>query len=215
MTLNDLEQLKKECNLDNPDTICNTLVRLSTHGGLKLNSRQVSYIERVNPEFRDQDLAPARLGELLVYGRLFGRGLGVFGRVYLHVFADMYTGHIFGRLSQDKRVSAGLSLLTSTVIPSYQSRNYAIDTILHSTQNDNDIDEINSLKSSFAFSAQSLQWLSTRRNFGVLEKLERYLVQNSFFENPPALFKNLQSRLERRIAKYNASNRWFARRIIY
>ncbi|MBP2656308.1 MAG: hypothetical protein H6Q73_3877 [Firmicutes bacterium] len=214
MSIEILAQLKKESKLDDRETICNTLIRLSTQGGLKLNSRQISYIERAKPEFRDRDLQSTQPGELVVYGRLFGRGVGEFGRVYLHTFIDMYTRQAFGKLSQDKSITAGFEVLKTNILPPYKARGYALDTILHSIQDANDLKEFNELENSSDFSSLGLQWLPTRRTFGVFEKLERHLVQNSFFENAPDLFANLQIAFERLLARYNANNRLFARRTL-
>ena len=214
MTLKKLDQLKKECCLDDREIICNTLIHLSTHGGLHLNPRQISYIERAKPEFRDRDLQPSTPGELFVYRRLFGRGVGDFGRVYLHIFIDMYTGRTFGKLSQSRSVNTGLEHLQSTMLPIYKSRHYTLNTILHSTQDTHDLNEFNQLDARSRFSSLGLQWLPTHRTFGAYEKFERYLTQNCFFDAPPVWFPDFEIAFERQLAKYNARNRWFARRTL-
>lgn len=214
MTLEKMEQLKKECHLDDREIICNTLIQLSTQGGLHLNPRQISYIERAKPEFRDRDLQPSNPGDLLVYRRLFGRGVGNFGRVYLHIFVDMYTGRVFGQLSQDRSVNAGLNHLKTDIFQVYNSRHYTLNTILHSTQDTHDLQEFNELEASSLFSGLGLQWLPTHRTFGTLEKFERYITQNCFLDNPPEYFSDFESAFERQLAKYNARSRWFSRRTL-
>ncbi|MBP2650991.1 MAG: hypothetical protein H6Q74_1816 [Firmicutes bacterium] len=215
LTQQNLAQLKKECNLDNREIICNTLLRLATDSGLKLNSRQISYIERAKPEFRDRDLQSSAPGELIVYQRLFGRGVGDFGRVYLHVFADMYTGRIFGELNKDRSVTAGLHALKNTIFPTYKYSSYQLNTILHSAQDAIDLKQFNELETVSAFSELGLQWFPTNRTFGMVEKFERYLIQqNNFFGNVPVLFSNLEQAFAHQLARYNATNRWFSRRTL-
>lgn len=210
LTLEGLTRLKEECGLDKRETVCNTLIRLAMTGGLKLNSRQISFIEKVSPAFRDRDLSPSQPGELLVYHCLFGRGVGSLGRVHVHLFVDLFNGYTFGEISSRRTVSTGLRLLKETILPFYLAHNLSVQTIAHSTRVLSDMKEYNEMESAETFSKVGLQWLLTRREFGVIEKFARDLLRNDFFEcreYKVVSLAKLQASLTQRLAKYNAANR--------
>lgn len=217
LTTNDLTLLKAQCGLDNGETICNTLIRLSVHGGLKLNSRQISYIEKNKPEFRERDLTPSHPGELLVYECLFGRGIGSLGRVYAHFFVDIFTGYAFGGLSQRRSLAVGLDILLSTIMPLYRSRNYPLQMVYHSSKVMNDLRDFNKLESDEAFSRLGLHWQPTQRKFGTIEKFEKRLIANQFFETAASSADSLESikpLFHQCLVKYNSSNRLFSRQYL-
>lgn len=215
LTMEDLRLLKVQCGLDNRETICNTLIRLAVNGGLKLNDRQLSFIGKNKPEFRDRDLQSSQPGELLVYECLFGRGLGHLGRVYVHLFVDIFTGYAFGELSQHRSLTVGLQSLLGSILPLYRAHNYFIQTIAHSCKALHDINEFNQLEADEAFSQTGLQWQLTCRKFGFIEKFEKSPIIDQFFAAVP---KNADSLVmlkplfDHCLTKYNAANRLFARR---
>lgn len=223
ITLEDIHRLKKECGLDDREAICNTLFRLSSSGGLKLNNRQISYIERTKPEFRDRDLLPSQPGELLVYklllgrGRLFELGTGDFGRVYIHLFVDLYTRYVFAQLDQERTLAAGLRFLNENIFPAYQANHHDLQTVMHSTQSTGDIKEFDDMENTSTFSRLGLQWMPTRRKFGVIEKFERNIGESSFDTIPLTTadrFQSLQASFKQWLTRYNSSNRLLARRSI-
>lgn len=215
MSMEDLLRLKQQCGLDHRETICNTLLRLAREGGLKLNNRQISFIEKVKPEFRDRDIQSNQPGELLVYACLFGRGIGDIGRVYVHLFVDMFTGYTFGELSRRRTRKTGLRILEESILPLYRAHNQVIQTILHTTRTTNDIKEFDEMESNENFSRLGIQWIPTRRTFGVIEKFEKNISLSKFFEsqatNAP-LFTVLQSSFTQWLKKYNSANRFFSQK---
>lgn len=217
ITMNDLHLLKAQCGLDNWETICNTLIRLSVDGGLKLNDRQISFIEKNKPEFRDRDLHSSQPGELLVYECLFGRGIGSLGRVYVHFFVDIFTGYAFGELSQRRPLAVGLQVLLNTVMPLYRAHNHLIHTVLHSSKIMNELHEFNHLEADETFSKLGLQWQPTRRKFGTIEKFEKSVIINQFFEAAAKHADSLEAikpLFDQCLVKYNSSNRLFSRRYL-
>lgn len=212
ITMEDLQLLKAQCNLDDRETICNTLIRLSIQGGLKLNNRQISFIEKIKPEFRDRDLQSIHPGEHLVYKCLFGQGIGSLGRIYIHLFVDMFTGCVFGDVSRRRSLAVGLQILLTNIIPLYRAHNQQIHTISHSLPvvNDvNDINEFNQMDMDETFSKLGLQWQLVHRKFGVIEKFKKLLTTNQFLESAAknsdsiAAIKPLFNRY---LVNYNSSN---------
>ncbi|BBB89819.1 MAG TPA: hypothetical protein PKA28_11910 [Methylomusa anaerophila] len=199
LTLEQLRQLKNDCRLDSREAICNTLIRLADRAGLALNPQQISYIERAMPEYRDRDVSSRRAGELIVYSRLFGRGIGDIGRVYAHVFADMYSGCIIGELNQDRSVNAALQLFDAVVAPSFQNANPLVTNVMHSTQEMNDFKKCTKME----VSHKNMNWVPTRRKFGVIEKCERAVIQSGFFECAASSLTVLQSAFRHWLAQYN------------
>ena len=213
-----LHRLKTECGLDNREAICNTLLRLALHGGLKLNDNQLRFIEKYKPEFRDRDLTPSQPGELFAYESLFGRGVGRFGRMYVHLFVDLFTGYAFGVLSQQRSLDSALNFLIKAVLPLYLANHYPVQTILHSTSSvaktTKDISDFNRLEAEETFSRLGIQWQPLRRKFGVMEKFERSLIMDHFFEAIPADAASpddLAPLFAQCLVRYNSANRLFGR----
>ncbi|MDU2064903.1 MAG: hypothetical protein E6713_08665 [Sporomusaceae bacterium] len=191
LTHSKLKQLKQECSLEDRDSVCATLIHLTTEGGLELTENQLRFIERTKPEFRDRDIRPQKPGEVLLYKRLFGRGLGSFGRLYFHTFVDMYTKQAISHLSPYRTIAAGKKVFETHILPAYRAQNYPVLTVFHSTQDNNDLKEYQSI-SKQDFPAQTPDWLLTDRSFGIIEKLEHYLVQKGLFSKTPESFTALQ-----------------------
>lgn len=219
VTINALRRLKAQCGLDNKETICNTLIRLSIHSGLELNAHQISFIERNKPEYRDRDLYAARPGELFVYECLFGRGIGRLGRVYIHLFIDSFTGYVFGGISRQRSLAAALKTLTESVLPVYRANNYPVLTVLHSALQTihmlKTVREFDCLETDEAFSRLGIQWQLIRRKFGAIEKFERSAVVSHFWHTMPPGINSLTAvkpLFEHCLVRYNASNRLFSRR---
>jgi hypothetical protein len=215
ITMDDLHFLKEQCGLDNRETICNTLIRLSVNGGLKLNDRQISFIEKNKPEYRDRDLQSFQPGELLIYECLFGRGIGNLGRIYVHLFVDVFTGYTFGELSPRRSLAVGLEVLMNTVMPLYYTNNYPINTILHSAKNMSELKESNQLEADETFSRLGLQWQPIQRKFGSIEKFEKSLLANQFFDTAIECgdsFSTIKPLFDQCLVKYNSSIRSFSRR---
>ena len=212
INMEQLQLLKQECGLDNRETICNTLLRLSLQGGLKLNSRQLGFIERTKPEFRDRDLKASQPGDLMVYECLLGRGIGRLGRIYAHVFVDIFTGYAFACLSQSRTVSTGVNFLLNQVFPLYYAHNYPIQTVLHSSRI---AQELNDAEAIDTISQSGLEWLPTRRKFGSIEKFEKSPCLEQFLAvsgDDPESSSVLDPIFRQCLTRYNAANRLLARK---
>jgi hypothetical protein len=224
ITLADIQRVRKECGLNDREAVCNTLLRLSACSGFKLNNRQISYIERFDPEYRDRDLHPSRPGELLVYNclsggrRLFDCGGGSMRRrVYIHLYVDMFTRYFFAKLSYEGTLASGLIFLQETIIPAYLENDLDVQTVTHSIHSTSDLKEFNDLESTSAVSSLGLQWLPTKRKFGIIENFERSILKNDFFEssaNPDDLFDSLKATFQQWLTRYNSSSRLNSRRTI-
>lgn len=212
MNMERLQLLKQECGLDNRETICNTLLRLSFQGGLKLNSRQLGFIERTKPEFRDRDLKASQPGDILVYECLLGRGIGRLGRIYAHVFVDVFTGYAFAGLSPYRTVGTGVNFLLQQVLPLYYAHNHLIQTVLHSSRIPQ---ELNDAESMDTISRSSLEWLPTRRKFGSIERFEKSSCLDQFLTAAGSESESLttiEPIFRQCMTRYNAANRLLAKR---
>jgi hypothetical protein len=210
LTMGELQALKSDCCVNNAQSICYQLLRQAQETKRPLNSWQISFVGKIVPEFRDRDLTPTHPGELLVYDCLFGRIIGDMGRIYVHIFVDMFNGYALGGISRQRSVAAGLDVLAETVLPIYRSHYTAVQSIIHSSHNLSDIKELDRLMAMDIFASLNLSWQHTRRLFGVTEKLAQSMLRNNFFqisEEHCSTFFELEDAFYQWLAKYNATNR--------
>ncbi|MEN6567402.1 MAG: hypothetical protein ABFC57_14010 [Veillonellales bacterium] len=203
ITLEELRCFKQQYCLDNREVVCSMLMQLANQHGIKLNRYQCSFVEKVKPELRDLDLRQENPGDLVVYTCLFGRGVKGIGRVYLHLYADMYNGHIFGKPTHYRTLVEGLQVLKEEVLPLYLAGNLAIKTVLHSSSQP---DEYAGLLSGDIFAGLKLRWGHTLRSLGTFEKIQRSLIQDDFFEkiDPQGTsLPDLQNSFTQWLKKYN------------
>ena len=207
-TLAELQKLRRIYGLDTGEAICKKLIRLVFDQGVVLNSHQIGFIEKVIPEFRDRDVQATQPGELLVYECLLGRGVKGIGRLYTHAFVDMCTGRIFGKVSRNRSSDVALDVLKSIVLPFYQANCCSLEVVLHSRHAVCEIQiSLNELISR-VHGEFGLQWESTTRYFGVMERFEKELLASSLFNCSPSeciTMENLELGFDHWLRCYNAN----------
>ncbi len=172
LSMTKLQKIKEESGLDNRKNICNALIRLYSAGKINLNSHQISFIERMRPEFRDRDLQTEKPGEILVYECLFVRTLKGMGRIYLHTFIDRFNGYLFSKLSQKRSLSEGLKMLTKEIIPLYQTNGSPVQKVLHTTGPQEVLEEQHFTENPEA------EWIPTLRSFGMIQEFQQRFLED-------------------------------------
>jgi hypothetical protein len=212
MTMEELRELRSECGIESREAVCLELMRLYFHKEIELDKRQVQFIERVNPAFRDRNFLAGRPGELLVYECIFFRRLNKM--FYLHLVFDLFNGYAFGKVSCRCSGETGLKLLQEKIVPFYRSRGYKVNAILHSVKATRDQwkDEESKIRESVL--AMGIEWLEPKHEFGIIQRFQRDFLDH-FFSDAEALDISLlmiQPAFERWMIKYNTACPFHQRR---
>lgn len=212
MTMEKLQYLRKECCLESKDDVCHKLMRLYAKKEIQLDKRQIQFIERVNPAFRDRDFRAARPGDLLIYGCIFFRRLNKM--FYLHVVVDLFNGYVFGKVSRRRSGEIGIKMLQDKIAPFYKDRGYVIGTVIHSSKSARDRSEVEECKIHEGIMAMGLEWLEPHREFGIIQCFQRDVLDRFFYEAEAlkvSLFM-IQPALDRWMIQYNAACPFHQRR---
>lgn len=206
VTLEEVRQIKQQYHLDNRDVLCNLILQLASRSNVPLNCHQLSFVEKVKPELRDFDLRQEKPGGLLVYQCLFAYNIKGIGRIYLHLYADLYNGHIFGRLTHDRTLDEGLRVFRQEVLSVYRTGNLCIEKVMYSSCQPEH--PAGGLSNDFAKS--NSQWIHTCRSFGIFEQLQRSLLRSEAF--PRAISREhslsfLQEAFSQWLKQYNFKTR--------
>jgi len=212
MTMEQLQSLRVECGIESREDVCLELMRLYFGKHITLSKKQVQFIERLNPAFRDREFLANEPGELLVYECVFFRRLNKM--FYLHLIFDLFNGYAFGRVSRRCSGEVGLKLLQEKVVPFYSSRGYKVNALLHSvrsTRNHWETEESNIQESVLGM---GIEWLEPKHEFGIIQRFQRDFLDN-FFSRAEALAVSLamiQPVFDRWIITYNATSPFYQRR---
>jgi len=204
MTMEELRDLRSECGIENKEDVCQELMRLYFNRQIELGKRQVQFIERLNPAFRDRDFLAGRPGDLLVYECVFFRRLNKM--FYLHLVFDLFNGYAFGRVSRRRSGEIGLKLLQEKVVPLYRGRGYKMNAIVHSIKSTRDHCEAEASKIRESILGIGTEWLESKHEFGIIQRFQRDCL-DPFFSNAEALDISLpliQPAFDRWMIKYNA-----------
>lgn len=212
MTMEELRDLRTECGIESREDICLELMRLYFNKEIELDKKQVQFIERLNPAFRDRDFQANRPGDLLVYECIFFRKLNKM--FYLHLLFDLYNGYAFGKVSHRCSSEIGLKLLQEKIVPFYRRRGYDIYTILHSLKSTRDHWEAEERKIEGSILAMGIKWLEPKHEFGIIQRFQRDFLDD-FFSDAEALdvpLGMIQPAFDRWMIKYNAACPFYQRR---
>lgn len=212
MTMKELRDLRVECGIASREDVCLELMRLYFNNEIELDKKQVQFIERLNPAFRDRGFWAGRPGDLLVYECIFFRRLNKM--FYLHLVFDLFNGYAFGKVSRRCSGEIGLKLLQEKIAPYYRSRGYQINAILHSLKSTRDHWEMEESKIKDNIVAMGIQWLEPKHEFGIIQRFQRNFL-NYFFSDAEALNVSLlmiQPAFDRWMIKYNAACPFHQRR---
>lgn len=212
MTMEELRHLRSECGLENKEDVCLELMALYFNNEIKLGRKQLQFIERLNPAFRDRDFPVAMPGESLIYECIFFRRLNKM--FYLHLVFDLYNGHAFGKVSRRRSGAIGLKLLQEKVIPFYRSRGYKINTLVHSINSRRDGVEAQASNIREKALAMDIKLLEPKHEFGIIQRFQRDWLE-PFFNDAEAFDVSLpliQPAFDRWVIKYNANCPFHQRR---
>lgn len=212
MTMEELHELRSECGVGSREDVCLELMRLYLNNEIKLDKKQVQFIERLNPAFRDRGFLAGRPGELLVYECIFLRRLNKM--FYLHLVFDLFNGYAFGKVSRRCSGEIGLKLLQEKIVPFYRGRGYKINAIVHSIKSTRDHWGAEEAKIKGSILAMGIEWLEPKHEFGIIQRFQRDFL-DEFFSDAEALDVSLlmiQPAFERWMIKYNAACPFHQRR---
>ncbi|AIF53403.1 hypothetical protein [Pelosinus sp. UFO1] len=212
MAMEELRNLRTECGIESREDVCLELMRLYFNKEIELDKKQVQFIERLNPAFRDRDFPAVRPGDLLVYECIFFRRLNKM--FYLHLLFDLYNGYAFGKVSRRCSGEIGLKLLQEKIAPFYRRRGYEIHTILHSLKSTRDHWEAEEGKIEGSILAMGIKWLEPKHEFGIIQRFQRDFLDD-FFSEAEAFDVSLgmiQPAFDRWMIKYNAACPFHQRR---
>jgi len=212
MTMEELQDLRSQCGIESREDVCRELMELYFKNEIELGKKQIQFIERLNPAFRDRNFLADRPGDLLVYECIFFRRLNKM--FYLHLVFDLFNGHAFGRVSRRCSGEIGLKLLQEKIIPCYRSRGYQVKTIVHSIKSTRDQWKKEEANIRDRVLDMGIQWIEPKHKFGIIQLFQRDWL-NGFFSNAEALDVTLlmiQPAFDRWIIKYNLACPFHQRR---
>lgn len=212
MTMDELQFLRSECGLENREDVCLELMRLYFNNEIELGKKQLQFIERVNPVFRDRYFSAGRPGELLIYECVSLRRLNKM--FYIHLIFDLFNGYSFGRVSQRRSGAIGIQLLQEKVVPLYRGRGYTIKAIVHSINSTRDHLEAKASNIREKALAMDIELLEPKHKFGIIQCFQREWV-DPFFDVAEVLDVSLlmiQPAFDRWMIKYNAACLFHQRR---
>ena len=158
--------------------------------------------------FRDRDLRTDSPGKLLMYHRFGGKRVKGFGHTYVHVFADMFNGFLWGQLSTRKGPEIGLKMLEKALAPRYFGSGYAIKSIMHSAHRAAELDGFADFYIKNQCAQMGIEWINTARRSDHVKCLNNALMSSPFYEqavigNIP--FINLPYVFAQWLTQYNRS----------
>lgn len=184
LTLRDIVRMKAECRLNTREDICSILLaRLFSPRCSGLTPMQLRFLCKQIPEIRDRDLFTDSPGKLLIYQRFGGKRIKGFGRVYVHVFADMFNGHIWGQLSPQKSAQTGLTILEKHIAPIYFEGGYPLQTIMHSAHRASELNGLADFSIKNRCALMEISWINTPRRSAHIERFKNALLSSRFYEH--------------------------------
>jgi transposase InsO family protein len=106
------------------------LERRSAEEPIELSPGQVTFLERLNPCFRERHVESERPGQLLSADTFMVGTLKGIGRVYLHAVVDTYGSYAFGFLHVSKQPEAAVAVLHNDVLPLYRDLGLEVGAVL-------------------------------------------------------------------------------------
>jgi transposase InsO family protein len=106
------------------------LERRSAEEPIELSPEQVTFLERLNPCFRERHVESERPGQLLSADTFMVGTLKGIGRVYLHAVVDTYGSYAFGFLHVSKQPEAAVAVLHNDVLPLYRDLGLEVGAVL-------------------------------------------------------------------------------------
>lgn len=212
MTMAELKELRSLCGIRSREELCQELMWLHFNHEIMLGKKQVQFIERLNPAFRDRNFKANRPGELLVYECVFFRR---FNRMfYLHLVVDLFNGHAFGRVSHHCSGDIAFKLLQEKIIPMYRSRGYKVKSIAHSIRATREHCGIEEATIGEQLLGLGIEWLEPNHEFGIIQRFQRDVLEGFFnhAEDFAISLAMIQPAFDRWMIKYNGGCPFHQRR---
>jgi len=106
------------------------LEKKSAEEGIELSGDQITYIEKLNPSFKERHVESSGPGQLLSQDTFFVGTLKGVGRVYMHTVIDTYGSFAFGFLHTTKQPEAAVAVVHNEVLPFYEQHGIPVKAIL-------------------------------------------------------------------------------------
>ena len=106
------------------------LERANADKAIELSAKQVAFLEKLNPCFRERHVESSTPGELLCADTFFVGSLKGIGKVYLHAMVDAYGSYAFGFLHVSKQPEAAVAVLHNDVLPFYGRLDLPVKAVL-------------------------------------------------------------------------------------
>jgi len=106
------------------------LEKRSAEEGIELSGDQITYIEKLNPSFKERHVESSGPGQLLSQDTFFVGTLKGVGRVYMHTVIDTYGSFAFGFLHTTKQPEAAVAVVHNEVLPFYEQHGIPVKAIL-------------------------------------------------------------------------------------
>ncbi len=103
------------------------LEKKSAEEGIELSGDQITYIEKLNPSFKERYVESSGPGQLLSQDTFFVGTLKGVGRVYMHTVIDTYGSFAFGFLHTTKQPAA--AVVHNEVLPFYEEHGIPVKPI--------------------------------------------------------------------------------------
>jgi transposase InsO family protein len=97
---------------------------------IEISAEQATFIEKLNPCFRERHVESGAPGELLSADTFFVGSLKGVGKVYLHAVVDTYGSYAFGFLHVSKQPEAAVAVLHNDVLPFYRKLDLPVRAVL-------------------------------------------------------------------------------------
>ena len=97
---------------------------------IELTPEQVTFLEKLNPCFRERHVESGAPGELLSADTFMVGALKGIGRVYLHAVVDTFGSYAFGFLHVSKQPEAAVAVLHNDVLPFYRELDLPVGAVL-------------------------------------------------------------------------------------
>ena len=106
------------------------LEKANAEKAIEITPEQASFLEKLNPCFRERHVESSAPGELLSADTFFVGNLKGVGKVYLHAVVDTYGSYAFGFLHVSKQPEAAVAVLHNDVLPFYRNLDLPVGAIL-------------------------------------------------------------------------------------
>jgi transposase InsO family protein len=97
---------------------------------IDITAEQATFLEKLNPCFRERHVESTAPGELLSADTFFVGSLKGVGKVYLHAVVDTYGSYAFGFLHVSKQPEAAVAVLHNDVLPFYANLGLPVKAVL-------------------------------------------------------------------------------------